>query len=198
MRKTDLNGMFGIVCDHGIVHTIIMMDGGENWRYATASLLHIMRSNTLPAAFFYDINCRYSPHFQQYLQSQQSLPPAMATAAAGIHMPLPPFHAGMHNAQCRQLNSLSNRRFPAWCNPQGEPCEQKWAQIGPCKRLKYMSKPNQKLLIQATMHYLNRRQDEKLGRDLDARVRKLAFNKTALQHQIAIVEDSAPEVCVIL
>ena len=57
------------------------------------------------AAFYkYDINCRYKGHFQRWLVGTD-LPEDVKEAAGTIQWPLPPWHHGMHNAQCQASNS---------------------------------------------------------------------------------------------
>ena len=52
----------------------------------------------------YDINCRYGPHLKQAVQAG-SYTDEVKQAALSLQTPVPPFHCGMHNAQCQATNS---------------------------------------------------------------------------------------------
>lgn len=74
MWRLDVKGVFGAVCSHGFVHILIIMEGGENWRFATGCLLKLSRSGSLPASFFYDIACRYNPYWVKAIDAAWRCP----------------------------------------------------------------------------------------------------------------------------
>lgn len=190
--KTDRKGFFGYVCDHMILHCAVMLVRGENWRAAVLLLQKMLQEGSCPAIAFYDINCKWETEFLQWLLKQDSLAPDVVAAARQMMLPLPPFHAAMHIMSCREVCSVHNRRFAAWCSPCGEPAEQYWALLGACQRLKYMTKHYAKLFLDRMAVYLNKRHSASLARLLLQRVQKLseAEATTAAQIELMRAEDA--------
>lgn len=95
---------------HGFALLAVNMPTGERFVYAQ-SLLHILMGvhNVWPFLSFYDINCKFGPHFRAVAQASGSsglwLPQAAAWGAH-MHMPLPPFHKYMHSAECAASHAL--------------------------------------------------------------------------------------------
>jgi hypothetical protein len=77
-----------------------------------------------PYISFYDINCKFGPHFHKVAAEcgragMWSHP--LASWASELHMPLPPFHRYMHSAACAAQHALD--LLPAAGIGVGEPTE---------------------------------------------------------------------------
>ena len=93
----DRKGLFGLVCDHVVLHMAVMIQRGEHWRYATMLLQKLAEDRALPVAVNYDIGCEYQKQFFRWLRTQaNTLHPNVIAAAQQLLFPLPPFHAQMH------------------------------------------------------------------------------------------------------
>lgn len=181
--------MLGIVCDHRICHSAIMMTKGENWRFATMALQSLIQQGCVPASVPYDINCRYEKYFQAWVQQTASLSVNQKAAAQQTLMPVPPFHANMHNAECRKQFALSSGRYPGWAMPQGEPTEQMWSAMGPCTRIKYMTLHGGKLLLDCMLIALNSDHGKLLAPLLVKRVKLLLRQQAAAQEHLALLQE---------
>jgi hypothetical protein len=53
-RQYVRTGLFGLVCDHMILLSDVLMTKGENWRYATMLLLLMLTNKSIPLGLFYD------------------------------------------------------------------------------------------------------------------------------------------------
>lgn len=170
----DRRGLVGVVCDHSIFLLGVIMTKGENWRYATMLLSELIASDVIPLAVFYDINCRYHPFFFKWLNARlPHLSPACQAAALLMHFPLPPFHAYMHNAECRKQHSLTNPAFPASIQPCGEPAEEVWSEMVKLMRLRYATWEYANIFLENIISDINTRHVRRLAAFLVRRVRDL-------------------------
>lgn len=186
---TDRKGFFGCVCDHMILHLAVMLVTGENWRAAVLLIQRLLECGVCPAVILYDINCRWSAYWRKWLAAQATLSAEAVKAAAQTMLPLPPFHANMHNETCREGFSIRNPRYAAWCNPAGETTEQYWAYMGALTRLKYATKHYGKLYLESLCSYLNQRHGEELASFLLKRVQKLDDLAGITTAQIRFMEE---------
>jgi Kyakuja-Dileera-Zisupton transposase len=76
-RQCAHTGLFGLVCDHMILLSGVLMTKGENWRYATMLLLLMLTNKSIPLGLFYDVNCKFGDYFRRWLASQNKLAPAV-------------------------------------------------------------------------------------------------------------------------
>lgn len=89
-------------------------------------LLHVLMSvhKVWPYISFYDINCRFGPHFRKVAAecgSSGLWPPHLAAWASQLHTPLPPFHKYMHSSACAARHAME--LLPAAGLGVGEPTE---------------------------------------------------------------------------
>lgn len=102
-----------------------MPGSGERFVFAQCLLHILMRSrNVWPYCSFYDINCRFGPHFRDVAQAfgdSGLWPAALAAWGSCLLTPLPPFHEYMHNAKCVQQHTLELHK--ALGMGAGEPAE---------------------------------------------------------------------------
>jgi Kyakuja-Dileera-Zisupton transposase len=193
--KTDRTGLFGAFCDHGILPMAATMTKGENMRYLIMFLQIMLMAFVVPVGLFYDINCRFRPSWLKFLCTAHGLDPEVAAAAEQMHLPLPTFHAGMHNAACRQANSLQGcEEFPSFIHPNGEPAEQFWALLGAPARLKYTALHHQKAIVECTVTHHNRKLDARVSTTLVARAKKLASLCSIIEPELREASGSAAQV----
>lgn len=112
-------------CRHGFALLVVNMPTGERFVYAQC-LLHVLMSvhKVWPYISFYDINCKFGPHFHKVAAEcgrAGMWPPELAAWASQLHMPLPPFHKYMHSAACAAQHALE--LLPAAGLGAGEPTE---------------------------------------------------------------------------
>jgi hypothetical protein len=109
-------------CRHGFVLAAVNMPVGEKWAYADC-LLHILMDihNVWPFLSLYDINCKWSSHFRQFVSDLSGWRAWLKTWALAMRLPLPPFHVNMHSAECAERNSL--KRIAGAGRGNGEPTE---------------------------------------------------------------------------
>lgn len=186
--------MFGLVCGHLIFLIGVIMNRGENWRFATMCLWKLLLYKVCPLVLYYDINCRFRPWFELWLRTAQ-LSDEAKIAAALMVMPLPPFHAYMHNAECRHENGLLNPRFPAWGQPCGESTEQFWSQMTRLMRLKYATWEYANIFLENIIHDINRRNDRRLAQFIVARCRKLSSKIEADEEELGLLQAAVLGVC---
>jgi hypothetical protein len=175
-------------------HTIFVigafMTEGENWRFATMLLLLLLQAYICPLFFFYDINCRFGPHFLKWLQVHSGLPDPIKQATSLMYMPLPPFHAYMHNSGCRREFGLQNRRFPAWGRPNGEATEIFWSQMNRLARLKFSTLLYFSVFVEGLIADINERHDRRLSQFLLDRCRVLRGRIAAQDEELKIMQAS--------
>jgi hypothetical protein len=189
-KKCNRTGLFGLVCDHTIFVIGAFMTEGENWRFATMLLLLLLQAYICPLFFFYDINCRFGPHFLKWLQVHSGLPDPIKLATSLMYMPLPPFHAYMHNSGCRREFGLQNRRFPAWGRPNGEATEIFWSQMNRLARLKFSTLLYFSVFVEGLIADINERHDRRLSQFLLDRCRVLRGRIAAQDEELKIMQAS--------
>lgn len=87
-----------------------MPGAGERFVFAQCLLHLLMRAhNVWPYGSFYDINCRFGPHFRNVsaacgASGLWSSP--LAAWGSELLTPLPPFHRYMHTAECAEKHTL--------------------------------------------------------------------------------------------
>jgi hypothetical protein len=178
------------VCDHTIFVIGAFMTEGENWRFATMLLLLLLQASICPLVFFYDINCRFGPHFLKWLQVHSGLSDPMKLASSLMHMPLPPFHAYMHNSGCRREFGLQNSRYPAWGRPNGEATEIFWSQMNRLARLKFSTLLFFSVFVEGLIADINERHDRRLSQFLLDRCRVLCGRIGAQDEELKIMQAS--------
>ena len=171
--KKDRGGVFGMSCDHMLLHLASTLKKGETWRAPTTLVKKLLINGVCPAAVLFDINCVYGPYFLRWLAKQVGLPESTVEAALQMQFPLPPFHVNMHQASCRAKCALTNPQFADWILPPGEPPEQLWSQLGPGHTVKYMTLHGGKLYLDRHICFLNGRADTGLAKRLVAQLQKL-------------------------
>lgn len=98
------------------------MPVGEKWAYAICLLNILMRiHNVWPFLSLYDINCKWSSHFRQFVSQGSGWLAWLRAWALAMQLPLPPFHINMHSAECAERNSL--KRIAGAGRGNGEPTE---------------------------------------------------------------------------
>lgn len=184
--QLDRAALFLGVCDHSFAIIGMWVEKGEHWRLATIILEKLAEERCVPASLFYDIACRWGPHFRKWVGLRRRLPDDAAAAALQIMTPVPPFHANMHNAACRAANSLQCADFPGWIHPIGEPTEQRWPLLGTGVRFKFMSKHGATVYVEANLVFQNLRLDESLAVTLVARVTRQRQLCVLLRNELAL------------
>lgn len=192
--KVDRTGIFAVFCDHGICLLAVMMTAGENWRYATMLQRRLLEGNIVLATLFYDINCRYGPHFMRWLERQHDLDPVVLAAARKMQTPLPPFHVSMHSKECQRQCSLLLGDFSAWLQPLGEAAERFWSELGRAARTKYMTLHNHKLTLECTIAHINEARRDGCAATLEQRVRTLHKTAEVGRQQLELLRGHSTEV----
>lgn len=87
-----------------------MLGSGERFVFAQCLLHLLMRThNVWPYGSFYDINCRFGPHFRSASEACGSSglwPLSLASWGSNLRTPLPPFHRYMHTPACSEKHTL--------------------------------------------------------------------------------------------
>lgn len=87
-----------------------MPGAGERFVFAQCLLHLLMRAhNVWPYGSFYDINCRFGPHFRNVSAACGASglwSPPLAAWGSELLTPLPPFHRYMHTAECAEKHTL--------------------------------------------------------------------------------------------
>jgi hypothetical protein len=107
LMQVDISGVAALVCRHQAPIFMVNIKAGEKMCYADLMLSRLLLRERLVARHvWYDIGCRYGPHWRSFLGHWlATLPPALrATATAhlqllgdeGVRFPLPPFHVHCH------------------------------------------------------------------------------------------------------
>jgi hypothetical protein len=174
------------VCCHSILLIAVSIRAGENWRLATMLLWKMLLAGICPITVLYDINCRYAAFFMRWLAAKLfELSLACQAAALAIFFPLPPFHAYMHSAACRQGHSLTNPRFPTFCQPCGEPTESYWSQLNGLARLRTATLEYGTITIENVIASKNRRQRNRLSSLVAKRIGTLQRRIVQEQQELA-------------
>jgi hypothetical protein len=187
-KKCDRTGLFGLVCDHTIFEIGPFMTEGENWRFATMLLLLLLQASICPLFFFYDINCRLSPHFLKWLQVHSGLPDPIKLAASLMFMPLLPLHAYMHNSGCRREFGLQNSQYPGWGRPNGEATEVFWSKMNCLARWRFSTLLYFSVFIEGLIADTNERHDRRLSQFLLDRCRVLRGRIAAQDEELKIMQ----------
>lgn len=202
-RKVDRAGLFGVTCDHGILLIGVMMNGPEHWRYASMCFSMLFSSNVVPRCAYYDINCSYADHCRRFIAAHNQVhagvwSQSVVEAAEAMAMPLPVFHKNMHNAGCRARHALINSSFAPDLQPDGEPAETYWSELGPAKALRFMTLDSHTITVESTVAHINQKHDERTGEWLRRRARKLQRLQGSIADAIADAQrhlPREPEVC---
>jgi hypothetical protein len=151
---------------------------------------------------FYDIGCRVEGAVHRWACQQGHLPDSVFEGLQEQMVMVPPFHASMHNSECRSKHTLACERFPGWLRPLGEPAEQLWAALGAGPRLKFFTKHHLKTYLENQFALLNQECDERLANELVLRIQSLTRLLTALRVEVALFSDCGtsggatdPQVC---
>ena len=180
-----------MVCGHSIFLLGVIMTKGENYRLALMLLWKLLLCKICPIFFYYDINCRFEPWFRTWLSlGAGNLSLEALAAALLMFMPLPPFHAYMHNAECRQEYGLLNPKFPACGQPCGESTEVFWAEMNRMMRLKYATWEYANIFVENIIADINRRHDRRLAAFIVARCRTLSVKIAADKGELDMLEDA--------
>lgn len=139
------------------------MPVGERWAYAIC-LLHILMCvhNVWPFMNLYDINCRWGPHFRQFVENTSGWHPALQAWALAMALPLPPFHIKMHSADCAERNSMKTVDGAGrGSGEMHEVCNRYLGQSG--QPLQYAAKPIRELWLEALMLAWQRKKEADLA-----------------------------------
>lgn len=188
----DRGGLMGLVCGHTIFVLGVIMTKGENWRLATMLLWKLLLHKICPLFFYYDINCRFKRWFLAWLKqaSAMKLSPEARAAAALMFMPLPPFHAYMHNAECRHEHGLLNLEFPTFGQPCGENTEIYWSSMNQLARLKFATWLYANIFLENIIADINLRHDQRLAPFIVARCRRLSSKIAANEEELSLLQEA--------
>lgn len=198
--KLDITALVMQVCDHRIAHRGLFCTKGENHRLGIILLEDLAEKRVVPAGELYDIGCKVKAAIKRWASQLTHVPDDVIAALLQMMVIVPPFHASMHNAECRAQNSLACERFPGWMKPMGEPAEQLWAALGPGPRLKYFTKHHLKLYLEVDLAFHNQLCDARLADELVKRINDATRLQSALQAEVAVFSEcslpaaSAPQV----
>ena len=151
----------------------------------------LLEGRCVPASLLYDINCRFWAYFLAWLRAETRLAHDVVISAKQMMMPVPPFHANMHNAACRASNSLQCADFPGWINPIGEPAEQRWPLLGSGIKFKHMTKHGGTAYLECHLVFLNHRVDVRLAISLTERVASQRQLLARLRSELALFSPAA-------
>lgn len=125
----DVTGLGGCFCSHHFLLAFHDLFTGERWAYSTFTLDWLMKNGVLPLFWWYDINCRYRHHVQEWAKAALAKDKLSWAAAFWIgsvmRYPVPPFHISAHNANCQALNGCSGMEDAG--RGAGEPTETAWS-----------------------------------------------------------------------
>lgn len=178
--------MQGGVCDHSILLLAVNIPGGENWRLTTMLVQKMLYADICPRTLLYDINCRWWQFFIKWLGFHLGhLSKYCAAAALALFFPLPPFHAYMHSAACRQEQGLMNPTFPVFCQPCGEPPESYWSQMTNLARLRTATLEYATITTENMIAFINKRQRARLSTTVAKRVTTLLRRITSEEAELS-------------
>ena len=177
----DIRGMGALLCNHGVVHAALNIPVGEKWAYAIVLLCVLLQHNTFAHTFYYDINCRWAPVFQEWVRHVATtglLPEWLCECLGLMRCPLPPFHIKMQKPASQVMNGAD--KYPDVTLASGELTETFWSGFSKvASTTKYMAKHHRdQQHINLILDHIEGK-DARMGPHLKARI----TNAAKLQEQ---------------
>lgn len=141
-----VNGIFAVLCRHGMVNKLADVVAGETHSLALACVKKAVAQNVClkPYNITYDIMCRIKNSVKRLIPSE---------VAAQSQFALPVLHCYGHQMHCQM--EYSPRYLPGFGLTDGEGIERFWSYLGEFTKLtRGMTKSNRKMtLLTASKHY---------------------------------------------